>query len=586
MELLDCMRAAGKAWALYVFSSANAIRKYDVRELVELGVEWIWLGLESSDTNYAKLKGTDTLTLVRELQAHGICVHGSTIIGLEHHTPENVGTDIDRAVAHEAVFHQFMLYTPMPGTALHAQIAAEGGLLTDVDLADTHGQFKFNFRHAAISRDQSKVLLDRAFRLDLERNGPSLFRLMQTMMQRWRSYRADGDPRVRARVEVAATQLRGGYGAALWAMERYLRAGNPSVTERIRALRLDTEREFGAMTSASIVCSARCCSGHRSVMRGTTRPAGRSSRARSSNDGRKTDRVTQLRSPERVVERHHDRESADEAYRGHVRCSAADGLRNQFLDDDIQHRTRRRGHPVGEERRRCEHKGCADDAGCRFDHRRELSPEECPSTRHAALSKRKGDGQAFGDVLQANADRERGRGTQIASTKADTHSHSFRNIVERHRQHQERRSLPCDARPFHGGLVRKFTVQVWEQLIGDVQKRAAKQQPNGRSEHPATVDRRNKQRPARRRDHHAGSKPHHRVHQASRRRPKEQDGERSDSREQVREGGGNQCLGHRVEGSQRFEHYDPLSPGTVVRRMCNRSALFSPARQSRPRVMM
>ena len=250
MELLDCMKAAGKAWALYVFSSANAIRKYDIRELVELGVEWIWLGLESSDTRYAKLKGTDTLTLVRELQAHGICVHGSTIIGLEHHTPENVGADIDRAVAHETVFHQFMLYTPMPGTVLHAQIAAEGRLLTDVDLADTHGQFKFNFQHPAISREQSKTFLDRAFQLDFERNGPSLFRLMQTMMRRWQRYRSDGDPRVRARVKVAATQLRTGYGAALWAMERYLRAGNPAVSEQIRALRLDTEREFGAVATA------------------------------------------------------------------------------------------------------------------------------------------------------------------------------------------------------------------------------------------------------------------------------------------------------------------------------------------------
>ena len=250
MELLDCMKAAGKAWALYVFSSANAIRKYDIRELVELGVEWIWLGLESSDTRYAKLKGTDTLTLVRELQAHGICVHGSTIIGLEHHTPENVGADIDRAVAHETVFHQFMLYTPMPGTALHAQIAAEGRLLTDVDLADTHGQFKFNFQHPAISREQSKTFLDRAFQLDFERNGPSLFRLMQTMMRRWQRYRSDGDPRVRARVKVAATQLRTGYGAALWAMERYLRAGNPAVSEQVRALRLDTEREFGAVATA------------------------------------------------------------------------------------------------------------------------------------------------------------------------------------------------------------------------------------------------------------------------------------------------------------------------------------------------
>jgi hypothetical protein len=119
-----------------------------------------------------------------------------------------------------------------------------------VDLADTHGQIKFNFRHPAIDRDESKVLLDRAFRLDFERNGPSLFRLMQTMMRRWQRYRADVDPRVRARVAVAATQLRGGYGAALWAMERYLRSTNSPVSERVRALRLTTEREFGFVTTA------------------------------------------------------------------------------------------------------------------------------------------------------------------------------------------------------------------------------------------------------------------------------------------------------------------------------------------------
>lgn len=250
MELLECMKQHEKSWALYVFSSANAIRKYDIRELVELGVEWIWLGLESSEADYAKLKGTDTRSLVRELQAHGICVHGSTIVGLEHHTPDNIGPEMERAVSHDTVFHQFMLYTPMPGTALHAQIEAEGRLLTGVDPADTHGQYKFNFRHPAITRDESKVLLDRAFRLDFERNGPSLFRLMHTMLARWQRYRLDADPRVRARVSVAAAQLRAGYGAALWAMERYLRSTNPMISERIRALRETTEREFGIATMA------------------------------------------------------------------------------------------------------------------------------------------------------------------------------------------------------------------------------------------------------------------------------------------------------------------------------------------------
>ena len=244
LELLACMKANGKSWALYVFSSANAIRKYDVRQLVELGVEWIWLGLESAGSGYQKLDGADTLGLVGELREHGISVHGSTIIGLEHHTPSNIGADVDRAIAHDTVFHQFMLYTPMPGTPLHAQVEAEGRML-DVDIADIHGQFKFNFRHAAISRDESKVLLDRAFRLDFERNGPSLYRLMRTMFDGWRRYRADDDPRVRARVAVAARQLRGGYGAALWAMEHYLRTSNPGIAERIRLLRVDIEREFG-----------------------------------------------------------------------------------------------------------------------------------------------------------------------------------------------------------------------------------------------------------------------------------------------------------------------------------------------------
>ena len=43
MELLDQMKATSKAWSLYVFSSANALSKYTMRELVELGIS---LGLD------------------------------------------------------------------------------------------------------------------------------------------------------------------------------------------------------------------------------------------------------------------------------------------------------------------------------------------------------------------------------------------------------------------------------------------------------------------------------------------------------------------------------------------------------------
>ncbi len=249
LELLDLMRQHGKSWSLYVFSSANAIRKYDIRELVDLGVEWIWLGLESAASGYQKLKGTDTHSLVRELQAHGIRVHGSTIIGLEHHTVSNIDAEIEHAIAHDTVFHQFMLYTPMPGTPLYRDIRAEGRLLDDVELADIHGQFKFNFRHPGISRDESKVYLDRAFQRDYEANGPSLYRLMRNMFTGWQRYKDDPDPRVRARVAGEARQLRTGWGAALWAMEHYLRGSDRAMAERIGELRRQIERELGGLSS-------------------------------------------------------------------------------------------------------------------------------------------------------------------------------------------------------------------------------------------------------------------------------------------------------------------------------------------------
>jgi radical SAM superfamily enzyme YgiQ (UPF0313 family) len=251
LRLLECMKAAGKSWEFSVFSSANAIRKYTMQQLVELGVSWIWMGLESPRAGYSKLKGTDIVQLTRELREHGIRVQGSTIIGMEHHTPENISDEIEHAVSYDTDFHQFMLYTPVPGTPLYQQISEEGRLLSGVEFADIHGQFKFNFKHAAISRDESKRFLDRAFWRDFERNGPSLYRMCQTLLQGWKRYKDYPDARVRERFERQRTMLRSAYNAALWAMERDFKHINESVSERIHALRHQLKREFPVVSRIS-----------------------------------------------------------------------------------------------------------------------------------------------------------------------------------------------------------------------------------------------------------------------------------------------------------------------------------------------
>jgi radical SAM superfamily enzyme YgiQ (UPF0313 family) len=255
LRLLELMKEAGKSWELSIFASANAIRKYTMLELVELGVSWVWMGLESPHSGYAKLQGEDVGQLTRELRRHGIRVQGSTIIGLEHHTPDNIAGEIESAVGYQTDFHQFMLYTPVPGTPLYQEMSEQGRLLTGIDYADIHGQFKFNFQHAAISREDSKRFLDWAFWRDFENNGPSLYRMCQTMLMGWQRYKDSPDPRVRERFTREVKKLSSAYNAALWAMEREFKKVNRTVSDRIHKLRREVEKEFpvvARLTAASL----------------------------------------------------------------------------------------------------------------------------------------------------------------------------------------------------------------------------------------------------------------------------------------------------------------------------------------------
>jgi hypothetical protein len=245
VRLLELMREREKSWALYVFSSANSLRLYTDEELVGLGVSWVWLGLEGKESAYVKLRGADTRALVRRLQALGIRVLGSTIIGLPEHTPENIDEAIDHAVAHDTEFHQFMLYTPIPGTALYEEHRTAGTLLEGADCpdADVHGQLRFNFRHPHIGPGEETEMLLRAFRRDFEVNGPSLVRMVRTLLRGWRRLRHHPERRVRDRVTWECRELATSYAALVWAAERWL--GGTPAGERARRLREELVAEFG-----------------------------------------------------------------------------------------------------------------------------------------------------------------------------------------------------------------------------------------------------------------------------------------------------------------------------------------------------
>jgi radical SAM superfamily enzyme YgiQ (UPF0313 family) len=249
LRLLELMEQHKKNWALFVFSSARVLQSYTIEQLVGLGLSWVWMGLEGKESTYQKLKNVDTRSLVRHLQSHGIRVLGSSIIGMESHTPDNIEQVIDYAVSHDTDFHQFMLYTPIPGTPLYEQLRQEGTLLSEEEMppADTHGQYRFNYRHRHIHNGLEEHYILHAFRRDFEVNGPSLARLIRSFLAGWQRYKDHPNKRIRDRFAWEVRPLRTTYAGAVWAMRKWYR-GDDRMMKKMESLLKDLYNTFGWLT--------------------------------------------------------------------------------------------------------------------------------------------------------------------------------------------------------------------------------------------------------------------------------------------------------------------------------------------------
>lgn len=246
LRLLELMEEHGKAWSLYVFTSARVLKSYEPDQLVRLGISWVWMGIEGENSEYDKLDGVDTFELVNELRKNGIRVLGSTILGFDHHTHENIDGIIEHGVRHRTDFHQFMLITPMSGTPLFDELVARGLMKdeTEVNVADIHGQYIFRHRHPHIKDGTETELVTRAFTRDFFVNGPSLVRIAETTLLGWLRHKNHPDPRVRDRMRREARHLPVQYSAAIWAARRIFR-NIPALKEKFSAILDDIRREFG-----------------------------------------------------------------------------------------------------------------------------------------------------------------------------------------------------------------------------------------------------------------------------------------------------------------------------------------------------
>ncbi len=257
MELLDEMERHERYFRFHIFSSAEAITAFGLDNLVRLGVGFVWIGVEASGRqgNYPKNEGVDARVLVREMRERGIVVLASGILCQEHHTPANIQEDIDFLVALEADLVQFMLLTPMPGTALHREQAQQGALRTELPLEEWHGQKHLAYRHPSFPGDSAERWLTAAFRKDYEVNSSSMYRVVETSLRGFR--RLASHPRRDACLEIRMRELQ--TQTRDWAALLPAIASRPvNAEERRRALALDREvaAAVGAPSAGGVVLRA------------------------------------------------------------------------------------------------------------------------------------------------------------------------------------------------------------------------------------------------------------------------------------------------------------------------------------------
>jgi radical SAM superfamily enzyme YgiQ (UPF0313 family) len=188
--------------ALSIFSSVKAISQFSASELVEMGIDWIWVGFEGKRAGYAKMQGRPYRELFADLHRHGISVLASMIIGFDYQTPEIIEEEFEELMSMRPSMCQFLIYGPAHGTPSFYRLKAEGRLLPELYKDNSrHDGFSLGFVHPYIDPEAMSAIQRRLYREEFKRLGPSVFRVAEDWLAGHVALRDHPGPRVRAKAE-------------------------------------------------------------------------------------------------------------------------------------------------------------------------------------------------------------------------------------------------------------------------------------------------------------------------------------------------------------------------------------------------
>jgi radical SAM superfamily enzyme YgiQ (UPF0313 family) len=215
-RLRELVLERGKPLSIFAFATVKGLSRITPRELLETGIDGVWVGYEGKRSGYAKQQGRPVEELIPDLRSHGITVLSSMILGFDYQTADVIREELSEFLALKPTFAQFLIYGPTPGTPFFERVIQEGRLHRE--LAENPERyyrkcdgFTAMVRHPSMTPGEIEALQRECFETDFRLLGPSILRSVETWFQGWKRYHDSDSPYLRAKAERWAEEIRKAY---------------------------------------------------------------------------------------------------------------------------------------------------------------------------------------------------------------------------------------------------------------------------------------------------------------------------------------------------------------------------------------
>lgn len=217
LEFRDLVVKGGRPLSIFVFASFKALSLYTPEELLEMGVDGVWVGYEGERSGYEKRANSKSPEeIIGALKENGITVLASMIVGFDYQTPEIIRAEHKRLMALKPDLCQFMIYNPNPGTPLYDKVKAQNLFRKEfADNPEHYWKWASGFRslteHPHMTGREIERMQEHCFEADFRELGPTIYRVAETMLNGYLKHKASPNPFLRLKAERFARELRATY---------------------------------------------------------------------------------------------------------------------------------------------------------------------------------------------------------------------------------------------------------------------------------------------------------------------------------------------------------------------------------------